>query len=489
MPFADSIFVHLVLPNPTVWFYFSALLAVSLFFKFSRLLSVRNLDVVTLFLFMPGLLMLTESGGRNLWGFAWLLGASGYFFARCLLDLGLVRRPVLSPNLTLGGLFCLAGTLFVSLLTVPLESPRGRSSEQGDPAPSSPSSLPDKALIPVGERVAQSARGNSADLDLLVARTLALLCHLAIAVGLVLIGMKIFQDAEAGAAAAALYLLLPYSFLLLPYTPLETALKAGRWDHAWPMAWIIWTVLAYRRPAVAGAFLGVAAAPFFFPVVVLPAWLGFYWGRGALRFGLSFVLAGGLCLGLIGLAIWLNGGEFFSILQSPWNQSTWQPWKAPPADSRSVWVGVHWAYRMPVFLAYLAFVGATAFWPQPKNLAHVLALSAAVLIGIQFWYADQGGVYVLWYLPFLVLLVFRPNLTSCQPPPPVEDWLTRLGRRLLRLLCPVCAANQNRSRSSEVGFFAGPTMGKIRRNFTTEAQRHREDRRQMKNEKQVTGND
>jgi len=431
MLFADSIFLKLVLPNPTVWFYFSLLLSVALFFKFARLLSMRNLDLLTLFLFMPGLLLLTDSGGEDRWGFVWLLGASSYFFVRCLFDLGLTRRPVLSPNLSLGGLYCLAGTLFVSLLAVPQEPPRSKAPEPGGL---------DKAITPAAERAAAAARGDSPDLDIWVARALALLCHLAIVIGLVLIGARIFQDLEAGAAAAVVYLLLPYTFLLLPYTPLETSLKAGRWDHAWPMAWMIWTVLAYRRPAVAGAFLGVAAGSVFFPLLVLPVWLSFYWRRGALRFALSFLLSTGLCLGLLSLAIWLNGGEFFSMLKSPWNQSTWQPWKTPPDGVRSVWflgdrsgVGVHW-YRVPLFLAYLAFVAATAFWPRPKDLAHVLALTAAVLIGIQFWYADQGGVYVLWYLPFLLLLVFRPNLTACQPAPPVEDWLTRLGRLILRKL-------------------------------------------------------
>jgi hypothetical protein len=63
----------------------------------------------------------------------------------------------------------------------------------------------------------------------------------------------------------------------------------------------------------------------------------------------------------------------------------------------------------------------------------VLALTAAVLIGIQFWYADQGGVYILWYLPLLLLLVFRPNLSACQPQPPSNDWLGRWGRKLARL--------------------------------------------------------
>ena len=99
-----------------------------------------------------------------------------------------------------------------------------------------------------------------------------------------------------------------------------------------------------------------------------------------------------------------------------------------------------------MFIAYLAFVLTTALWPSPKNLAHVLALSAAVLIGIQFWYADQGGVYVLWYLPLFMLLVFRPNLSDRCPASiqADDDWLVRSGRaigravaRLLRLPEPM----------------------------------------------------
>ena len=43
-----SIFFDIQVPNPTTWFYLSGLLAVALFFKFSRVFSVRNLDVVTL---------------------------------------------------------------------------------------------------------------------------------------------------------------------------------------------------------------------------------------------------------------------------------------------------------------------------------------------------------------------------------------------------------------------------------------------------------
>src|SRR5690348_16633020 len=94
-----SIFFEIELPNATTWFYFSALLAVALFFKFNRLLSIRNSDVISLFLPMPGFLLLAQRGVSPLWGYLWLLAASTYFFVRCLFDLVLVRRPALSPNL------------------------------------------------------------------------------------------------------------------------------------------------------------------------------------------------------------------------------------------------------------------------------------------------------------------------------------------------------------------------------------------------------
>ena len=61
MPALVSIFLDFNLPNATTWFYFSFLLAMALFFKFSRLLSVRNLDVVMIFLLVPGLLIVQAS--------------------------------------------------------------------------------------------------------------------------------------------------------------------------------------------------------------------------------------------------------------------------------------------------------------------------------------------------------------------------------------------------------------------------------------------
>src|SRR5439155_6733090 len=175
-----TIFSEFNLPNATTWFYFSLLLAVALFFKFTRLLSMRNWDVATLFLLVPGLLLIQEAHSlqaaratrtvatvsqvlvpgnsalpgtsalsgvgtligtsglsqaapeRFLWfGFLWLLCGSVYLLIRCLMDLTLVRRPALAPNLNLSGLLWLGAALLICLTAVALRKPFGAEGADG----------------------------------------------------------------------------------------------------------------------------------------------------------------------------------------------------------------------------------------------------------------------------------------------------------------------------------------------------------------------
>jgi hypothetical protein len=434
MPAPQSIFLDYHLPNATTWFYCSALLAVALFFKFTRLLSVRNWDVVSLFLLVPGLLLLQEahsvtspvslsmeSDKRLLWfGYLWLMLGSCYFLVRCLVDLTLERRPALQPNLNPSGLAWLAGALFICLVTVAIR----RQEEVPQTVGKGPAALEQaqhqlEVLVDNRTNAAEAMPGF--DTQFWVRCALAIVCHLAVVSGLVFIGYRHFQDTHAGMAAATFYLLLPY-----------TALHVEQVHHVLPSALLIWAVAAYRRPLLAGLLLGLAAGAVYFPALVFPLWLSFYWRRGVGRFATGFLLAAGFSLAVTGTVL-LFQGELGHSLRTISALSDWQPWKTPTTEGFWLWIhgtGVHWAYRIPVFIAYLAFLITTAFWPAPKNLAHVLALSAAVLIGIQFWYADRGGVYVLWYLPLLLLLVFRPNLADRRPPliVPETDWLFRLGR-------------------------------------------------------------
>jgi hypothetical protein len=461
-----SIFYEFNLPNATTWFYFSLLLAVALFFKFTRLGSVRNLDVLTLFLLVPGLLLLQEppsrspvppevvtatrlvaSGGGDIgsfttavaplpaaappsatWiGYLWLLCGSAYFLIRCLADLALVRRPILSPNLNLAGLAWLGAALFICLVAVAVRKPGELPATVGKRSAAVDETQRRAEDLVKQEIAARGAAGHST--TYWVECISAILCHLAIVIGLAVIGWRHFQDAHAGVAAATFYLLLPY-----------TAYHVEQIHHVLPAALLVWAVAAYRRPLVSGLLLGLAAGYGYFPALLVPAWLSFYRNCGSGRFLGAFALAGGLTLMVIATTLYLDG-ILPSSIQYTRSLSDWQPWEQPNPGTKGFWTGMQWgwAYRLPVFIAYLAFVGTTLVWPAPKKLGQVIALSAAVIIGIQFWFADQGGVYVLWYLPLLLLLVFRPNLTdrTAVPIHSETDWLRsrqRAARRMVKRL-------------------------------------------------------
>jgi hypothetical protein len=465
MPSSVAIFLDFNLPNTTTWFYFSFLLAIAIFFKFSRLLSIRNLDVVMIFLLVPGLLMvqaarpqpmpieqqpavritsligqsalgnasapiacniarLTQQSGAVLeaphwlWvGYLWLIVGSVYFFCRCLLDLMLVQRPALGPNLQTGGLAWLAGALLICMLAVAY---RQAERQIHPPAPNEPSVAP---MVPA------DAHTQPVFAVSILWRTwpawgvaaLAFACHIAIMLCLVLIGWRHFQDVSAGVAAATFYLLLPY-----------TGFHVGQLHHALPMAFFLGTLAVYRFPTLTGCVLGIATAATYLPLFTLPIWLSFYRGRGMGRFLLAFLIT--LALFLANIALTLHGyDEWETSLHEAMAYAAWQPWKIP--ETESFWTGVHSAYRIPVFVVFLTFVAGTMFWPAPKTLAHVIALTTAIFISLQWWFADQGGTYVLWYLPLMLLLIFRPNLQDRIAPliDKETDWLTRALRGVVRL--------------------------------------------------------
>jgi hypothetical protein len=414
----SSVFLDFHLPNAATWFYFSLILAVALFFQFARVFCLRNLDLLALFLLAPGFLILQEAhdllaidpkDGRGrrelLLGYGWLLAASAYWFGRAIFDLALVRRPALGANLATPGLACLGIALFIGQTSVALRRTADPSETvKVGKLPAPIAEVSDTATNVVKHAPAETIqRASREDVGFWVERGLCMLCHAAIVVGLLFVGLRHFQDRTAGIGMGALYLLIPY-----------TAYDVGRQlHHVWPTAFLVWAIFCYRRPTAAGWLLGLAAGTALFPIVLLPLWVAFYSRRGAMRFSVSFLAAAAVSVGVTALILWWDGRGGFG-LSAALSLPDWQPWRNPATES--IWTGAHWAYRMPLFVLFVAFVIGVTVWPSPKNLSHLIALSAALLIGVQFWHADRGGVYVLWYLPLLLLMVFRPNLTAAEPP-------------------------------------------------------------------------
>jgi hypothetical protein len=459
----DSIFLDFRLPNPTSWFYISLLVTLALFFRFRQFFSLRNWDLVMLFALVPALLYLSETreirlrraavaaaqevleGGtlacssadansaaaqcidtarsqsaavqslqraeRDVWrAYLALVIGSAYFLVRCLVDLAIARRPSFVPNLSMGGLTILGATLLI-VLSVKTLLPSGEATPGGQAT----SVVLEKATEVAAQAASQVNRSDVEFDPMFWQHLIAIACHAVVVTGLVLIGWLHFQSAHAGIGAAVLYLLLPY-----------TARYTQDLRQVLPAALVIMAFLAHRRPLLAGLILGLASALVYYPLMLFPAWFGFYRGKGAGRFTAGFA---SVVVAVVAY-VWLDPA-LRPLMQSALLFPDWQAWdlsQKPIGEGLWSAVELHFAYRAPIFIAYLALVVATAFWPSPKNLGHLLAISTALILGVQFWYADAGGIYVLWYLPLLVLVAVRPSLSTRVAPVPTPG--PGLARRL-----------------------------------------------------------
>jgi hypothetical protein len=227
------------------------------------------------------------------------------------------------------------------------------------------------------------------------ARTMAILSHLMIIVGIVLIGYRHFDNIKTGIAAALMYLLLPY-----------TAQLTGRVDHALPAALLVWAIEAYRKPFVAGIFMGLAIGTIYYPLFLLPLWLSFYWQRGFMRFG------GGVLTALAVMALGLlftadSAGMFFEQLKQMFG---WPALAGRGTEGFWSFDFIDPVYRVPVVAAFFALSASFALWPAQKNLGTLMSSTAAIMLATQFWNPNGGGLYMAWFLPILLLTIFRPNL-------------------------------------------------------------------------------
>ena len=443
--------------DPTSWVYLSSLLLIGLFFKFSRLWSVRNLDLILIILLGPGLLMIhqgqmkqgqaieraiqmaaaaeaepesdettaadgapiidaieaveAESGSKigakevnsaetetgegdaglagatvELWGFRYLIAIGGFMLARMLLDPMMVRRPLLEPNLSKGGLIFIGISLFVFLMGNLIAEPE-------------PPVVSDASDFRIARVAPASTEGPGYELLSVLptgfAKAFCVVVQLLIVIGIVLTGFWHFRNIVMGVGAATLYLMLPY-----------TSMLTGRIEHILPAATLVWAILWYRRPIIAGALLGLASGLVYYPFFLLPLWLSFYWHRGFRRFLTAYLVV--LSALTIVLLVYSSNGLFDDLtrmfgIQTPAMQGLSGVWNRAAG-------GINPSYRLPVLVAFVALSISMAIWPAQKNLGTLLSCTSAIMVATQFWHGYGGGTYMAWYLPTMLLTVFRPNL-------------------------------------------------------------------------------
>ncbi len=427
-----DILFHYERVNPTSWAYLSSLLMLALYFKFNRVLSVRNVDLFLLILLAPGLLLVQWSwenkGADNALaiqhlGFLWLLATELILLFRLLVDNAMVRRPLLDPNLNAAGLMFMGSSLlFFLMANVVTGDPKeeslrpGRTTEEvrveetvGEDAGSFATDGPGFFLLYRMPRIATQTvikarpteeQATALELDReerriqdATVRVVAIFSHIMIVVGMLLIGYWHFDNITMGIAAATMYLLLPY-----------TALWTGDVVHAVPAMLLVWSIACYRRPLVAGMMIGLASGTIYYPAFLLPLWCSFYWNRGLKRFIAGVILMLGVLVLTLAFTA-TNTEDFVAQLLQMFGL------RLPmDANLQGIWQFWNPVFRYPIIAAFVAMSFGFAIWPFQKNLATLISCTGAIMAAAQFWHAYDGGVFIAWFLPLLLLTIFRPNL-------------------------------------------------------------------------------
>lgn len=475
-------FLFVTVDSPT-WLLYVTLLLTAVFFRFSRLLSVRNLDLVLVLLLSTALVLeastrpddtaaetnedvasqqletdqdssaaaasavvqapLTLAQSVHYWSSITVLALSLILIVRLIFDESMTRRPRLEQNLNQSGLTFLFVSAFSILMTgVFLKEPppenvetveagvallEGQESsvelDDDNETPTTPPTPTETILAAGATKVAElSGRVDASEIQSdsqptpnqqFIARLLVVFAQTCVVWGLMYIGRKHYSSNQLGISMSCLYLLLPC-----------TAYNVSELSHVLPAACLTWAVAMYRKPAFAGVLLGFACGTLFFAVFLLPVWAVFYSRKSRLRFVVS--LAAVAAVVLVALALTSeNTDSFVSKLVMAANWTVYRLFDAatplPDQPIGKVFLRITLAAFFFVMLVAMTVI------PRKRNLENLLANSTALIVAAQLWYPEDVGTYVLWYLPLLLLVMFRPRLDRFVPP---EDSVSQASKNL-----------------------------------------------------------
>ena len=153
--------------------------------------------------------------------------------------------------------------------------------------------------------------------------------------------------------------------------------------------------------------MGLATGASYYPLFLLPLWLSFYWERGVRRFAICFGIAIFFCM-VAPVFTSSDPADFFRQLQKMFG--FWQPLME---GLEGIWaLGWDRVWRLPLLIVFVILCGSFTIWPTRKDIGVLIAYSGAVMIGVQFWHGFGGGLFAAWYLPMMLLVFFRTNLTG-----------------------------------------------------------------------------
>jgi hypothetical protein len=224
--------------------------------------------------------------------------------------------------------------------------------------------------------------------DLPAAHAAAVAFDLATMLALFFVGRRLL----AGPGGNMLGLVLAYGWAAYPYTAF--VLNSNANDSLVALL-VTLAFLAISSPRLRGAALALAAAAKFAPLALVPLWASY--DRRRPRDALAFALAFGAFTMLLWLPLLPDGG-----VSELWDRTVgFQLGRDSPF---SIWglEDLGWAQDIVKVLA-VALAVAVAVHPRVKSPLVVAALGAAALIGLQLALSHWFYLYIVWWLPLVLV--------------------------------------------------------------------------------------
>ena len=239
------------------------------------------------------------------------------------------------------------------------------------------------------------------------AHAAALVFDLACVAGLWVAGRRL--------GGGTLGVLLAYLWLACPFTLLVANSGA---NDALVAALVLGAFLAIDRPAARGALAVAAGLTKFAPLALVPLFV-----RAGPRPARSLLAAGAVGLAVL-LPVLLGPG-----LERFWDRTLgFQGERSSPFSVWGLYGGLEVVQAL-VTLAAAALAVAVAFVPRRRDPVTIAALAAAVLIALQLAVEHWFYLYIVWFLPLLLIaLLARTGVTAPDAAPARSPRLRRPAR-------------------------------------------------------------
>jgi Glycosyltransferase family 87 len=239
--------------------------------------------------------------------------------------------------------------------------------------------------------------------ELPAAHAAAIFFDVATMLGLFLVGRRL----RPGRAGRDLGIVLAYAWAAYPYTTF--VLNSNANDSLVAML-LVYTFLFLQSSRMRGTLLALAGAAKFAPLALFPLLLGYSRRpRNALRFAASFVVVSLV----VTLPLALGSG-----LDTFWDRTVgFQLGRDSPF---SIWGQEDWLAPVQSVVKALAIglAVAVAFVPREKSQLQTAALGAAVLIALELALTHWFYLYIVWFLPLVLIALFgRERVPEGDPPP------------------------------------------------------------------------